>query len=311
MSKFWLARVGLTLGGAALAGCTVGPNFVRPDVPPAGGYSHSAPSAGAMQSFTYGGDVAGDWYRLFRSDALDSLVREALANSPDLEAARHGLAAAQDELNAVAGSALPQIDAAGEIGRGRINGSELYAPVSSLSATGNRYELGPSLAYNLDAFGGVRRSIEAQEATTDVVRDQLLDTYVTLADQVVVTAFDYAATVAQIDVTRSLVSELQAQYDLTRQLESAGKTIRSDTLQAQTQLENVRATLPDLEQQRDAYRNALARLSGSTPDEFAMPPLTLADFTLPRRVPLSLPSELVRQRPDILAAEDNLHAASA
>ncbi len=112
----------------------------------------------------------------------------------------------------------------------------------------------------------MRRSIESQQAQTAAVRDQLRDTYVTLVDQVVVTAFDYAAVGAQIQVTRSLVGELQAQYDLTAQLENAGKVIHSDTLQAATQLENLRATLPDLEQQRDAYRDALARLTGETPD---------------------------------------------
>jgi len=305
-----LIRTWAVLGSVALAGCTVGPDFVKP-VAPAAAYVHSVPASGATQSFTYGGAVAGDWYQLFRSDALNQLVRAALAGNPDLEGARHGLAAAQDELRAVSGAALPQIDATGQIGRGHINGSELYAPVDALDATGNRYEIGPSLAYDLDVFGGVRRSIESQRAQTAAVRDQLRDTYVTLVDQVVVTAFDYAAVRAQIQVTRSLVSELQAQYDLTVRLENAGKVIHSDTLQAQTQLENVRATLPDLEQQRDAYRNALARLSGRTPDEFRMPDLTLADFTLPTELPVSLPSALVQQRPDVLAAQESLHAASA
>jgi len=302
----------LVAGAAAAltAGCTVGPDFVKPEAPPVA-YSRSVPATGGTQSFAYGAAVAGDWYRLFRSDALDQLVRQALANNPDLDGARHGLAAAQDELRAVSGAALPQIDATGQIGRGHINGSELYAPVNTLDATGNRYAIGPSLAYNLDAFGGVRRSIESQQAQTAAVRDQLRDTYVTLVDQVVVTAFDYAAVEARIQVTRSLVGELQAQYDLTARLENAGKVIHSDTLQAQTQLENVRATLPDLEQQRDAYRDALARLSGETPDEFRMPALTLADFTLPGQLPVSLPSALVQQRPDVLAAEESLHAASA
>jgi NodT family efflux transporter outer membrane factor (OMF) lipoprotein len=306
-------RPRLLLSGAAAvltAGCTVGPNFVKPEAPPAA-YSAAVTAPRGAQSFAYGGKVAGDWYRLFRSDALDGLVHQALANNPDLDGARHGLAAAQDELKAVSGAALPQIDATGQMGRAHINGSELYAPVKALDATGNRYEIGPALAYNLDLFGGLRRSIESQRAQTAAVRDQLRDTYVTLVDQVVVTAFDYAAVRAQIDVTRSLVSELQAQYDLTVQLESAGKIIHSDTLQAQTQLENVRATLPGLEQQRDAYRDALARLSGETPDEFRMPALTLADFTLPGRLPVSVPSALVQQRPDVLAAQQRLHAASA
>ncbi len=305
-SRVFVASAAATL----LAGCTVGPNFVKPEAP-ATAYSRSIPASGGARSFAYGGEVAGDWYRLFRSDALDHLVRQALRNSPDLDAARHGLAAAQDELRAVSGAALPQINAAGEIGRGHINGSQLYEPVNAFNATGNQYEIGPSLAYDLDPFGGLRRSIESQQAQTAAVQDQLRDTYITLVDQVVITAFDYAAVGAQIQVTRSLVSELQAQYNLNVQLENAGKIIHSDTLQAETQLENVRATLPGLEQQRDTYRDALARLTGQAPDQFRMPALTLADFTLPGQLPVSLPSALVEQRPDVLAAEESLHAASA
>jgi NodT family efflux transporter outer membrane factor (OMF) lipoprotein len=295
------------LTALATAACTVGPNFKRPDPPATQAYSQSMTAAG----LNYGGDVAADWYQLFHSEALNTLVREALAGNPDLEAARHGLKAAQLELTAVSGAALPQIDATGNVGRGHVNGSFLYGPVKEISATGNRFQLGPTLAYNLDIFGGVRRSIEAQDAATANTRDQVLNTYVTLVDQVVITAFDYAATLRQIEVTQSLVQDLNAQYELTRNLEKAGKVTRSDTLQAQTQLETTQATLPALEQQRDTYRNALAQLSGKTPDEFAMPVLTLADFALPGELPVSVPSTLIQHRPDILAAEDNLHQASA
>ena len=295
---------------ALTAGCTVGPDFVRPTAP-SGGYARSAPAPTAARSVTVGGDAADDWYRLFESAQLDRLVRSALAHNPDLEAARHGLLAAQYELRAVAGTALPQIDATGEIGRARINGSLLYSPAETLQITGNRFELGPALAYNLDVFGGTRRQIEAQRAATAAVRDQVLNTYVTLVDQTVITAFDYAATLAQIEVTEALVDELESQYQLTLTLENAGKIIRSDTLLAQTQLENLRATLPTLEQQRDAYLNALGKLCGTTPDQFVPPALTLRDFTLPAQLPLSLPATLVRQRPDVLAAEENLHQASA
>jgi NodT family efflux transporter outer membrane factor (OMF) lipoprotein len=297
--------------GAATAACTVGPDFERPDHHAASGYSRSIPQSRSTPSVAYGGSVAEDWYQLFHSDALNGMVRQALLDNPDLEGARHGLAAAQFELAAVTGSALPQIDAAGQIGRGHVNGSLLYGPVNELSATGNRFSLGPSLAYNLDAFGGVRRSIELQRAAASNVRDQVLNTYVTLVDQMVIAAFDYAATVKQIEVTQALVNELRDQYDLTRTLESAGKVTRGDTLQAETQLENVRAGLPGLERQRDTYRNALAQLSGKSPDEFRLPDLSLGDFSLPAELPVSVPSVLVRQRPDILAAEDNLHEASA
>ncbi|MDR3416033.1 MAG: efflux transporter outer membrane subunit [Nevskia sp.] len=298
------------LAGATLGACTLGPDFAHPD-PPSGGYSQAAPPAGSARTIAYGAEVADDWYRLFHSDALNELVRQALTGSPDLEAARHGLLAAQQELRAVAGTALPQIGASGDITRAHINGSYLYAPVQAIDTTANQFSIGPTLAYKLDVFGGVRRSVEAQQAAAAAARDQALNTYITLVDQVVVTAFDYAASRAQIETTRALVDELQSQYELTQKLENAGKITRSDTLQAQTEMENIRATLPALEQQRDTYRNALAQLCGRTPDEFAMPELRLADFTLPAQLPLSLPSALVRQRPDVLASEDNLHQASA
>jgi NodT family efflux transporter outer membrane factor (OMF) lipoprotein len=308
MSKYII----LAAAGAAClaAGCTLGPSFVRP-APPAGGYQHAAPPPNAAPAVSYGADLADDWYRLFQSGALDQLVRTALARNPSLEAARHGLVAAQYELKAVAGTQLPQLDASGQVGRAHINGSFLYGPVNALSTTGNRFELGPALAYNLDPFGGTRRLLESQQAATATARDQVLNTYVTLVDQTVITAFDYAATRAQIEVTQALVDELQSQFELTGTLENAGKITRSDTLQAQAQLENLRATLPALHQQLDVYRNALAQLCGETPDEFTAPALALRDFTLPQQLPLSLPSTLVQQRPDVLSAEDDLHQASA
>jgi NodT family efflux transporter outer membrane factor (OMF) lipoprotein len=295
---------------ASMAACTLGPNFQRPATPDTPVYSQSLPPA-RTGAVTYGGDTAHDWYTLFHSEAINSLVQQALNNSPDLDAARHGLLAAQYELKAVAGTALPQIDGSGKVGRAHANGSFLYGPVNELNVTADQFSAGPVLTYDLDVFGGIRRSIEAQRAQTASVRDQLLNTYVTLVDQVVINAFDYAATCRQIEVTRSLVQELRDQFELTQQLEQIGKGIRSDTLQAQTQFENTAATLPGLEQQRDTYRNALAQLTGSSPDYFKMPDLSLADFTLPSDVPVSLPSALVRQRPDILAAEDGLHQASA
>ncbi len=291
--------------GALLAACTLGPDFARPEAP-AGGYLKQG-----SQGIVYGSEIADDWYQLFHSAALNSLVREALANNPDLDAARHGLLAAQYELKAVSGATLPQISAGGSVKRGSINGSFLYQPPAAFAATGNQFSIGPSLSYKLDLFGGVHRTIEAQAAATSYARNQALNTYVTLVNQVVVTAFDYAASKAQVEVTQALIAELQSQYELTQKLENAGKIARTDTLQAQTQLESTSATLPGLEQQRDTYLNALARLSGKAPDEFAAPALSLKDFSLPAQLPLSLPSTLVRQRPDILAAEDNLHQASA
>lgn len=295
---------------AILVGCTVGPDFRRPETP-ATGYRVETAVPNAPQGMVYGGDIADDWYRLFHSDALNGLVRQALSGNPDLEAARHGLAAAQYELLAVSGAALPELDGTANAQRTHINGSYLYGQNNALGTTANRFAIGPTLSYNLDLFGGVRRGVEAQAAATASTRDQALNTYITLVNQVVAAAFDYAAVAKQIEVTHSLIDEFQQQYELTEKLEAAGKITRADTLQAQTQLETARATLPTLEEQRDTYRNALARLCGQAPDAFAMPALGLKDFSLPAQLPVSLPSTLVRQRPDILAAEESLHQASA
>src|SRR6202011_1525267 len=180
---------------------------------------------------------------------------------------RHSLLAAQYELQAVAGSALPQLEVGAKASRAKINGSFLYQSAEMLQVTGNQYSLGPSLAYDLDVFGRIRRTIESQAAQTDQVGHQALNVYITLINEVVLTAFDFAASVEQIEVTRALVNDLQAQYDLTQTLENAGKTTRSDTLQAKAQLENTRASLPGLEKQRDIYRNTLLQLIGKAPGE--------------------------------------------
>jgi NodT family efflux transporter outer membrane factor (OMF) lipoprotein len=292
-----------------VCGCAVGPNFKRP-APPSAAYAAPPPAVGDQHT-VYGGEIAADWYSLFKSEALNRLVQDALQANPDLEAARHNLNAAQFELRAVAGAALPHMELDARAQRGKVNGSLLYEPPQALQVTANQFSLGPSLAYDLDVFGRLRRTIEAQAAQTSGVQRQALNVYVTLIDQVVITAFSYAATFEQVQVTRKLVEDLQAQYDLTQLLENSGKVVRSETLQAQTQLENTRAGLPALEKQLDVYRNTLCRLTGKPPQPDSIPALALHDFTLPRQLPVSLPSNLVRQRPDILEAEDLLHQASA
>jgi outer membrane protein TolC len=215
--------------------------------------------------------VASDWYTLFGSDRLNQLVQESLLANPDLEAARHNLRAAEFELEAVAGSALPQVQLGAKAARAKVNGSLLYEPNDQLQITANQFTIGPSLAYDLDVFGRLRRTIEAQAAQTSSVDRQTLNVYITLIDQVVTTAFNYAAEVEQIEVTQQLVSDLQAQYNLTHLLEDAGKIVRSETLQAQAQLETTRATLPALEKQRDVYRNTLLQLTGKAPQEEGAP----------------------------------------
>ena len=304
-------RTALTgaLIAVAATGCTLGPDFRQPATPPSA-YPEPPATSGA-QKLQYGTEVAADWYTLFGSEAINQLVREALRANPDLEAARHNLRAAQYELEAVAGTALPQVELDAGASRAKVNGSLLYEPDSALQVSANQYAIGPSLAYDLDIFGRLRRTIEAQAAQTSSVQRQTLNVYITLVDQIVTVAFDYAAAVEQIEVTRRLVADLQSQYDLTRLLEDSGKLVRSETLQARAQLETTRATLPALEKQRDVYRNSLLQLTGKAPQKGDVPRISLRDFTLPAQLPVSVPSQLVRQRPDILEAEDLLHEASA
>lgn len=297
------------LFAAATVACTVGPDFHRPEAPQSA--YKGPPEAVGTQKLEYGREVAADWYTLFGSEAVNHLVQEALRTNPDLEAARHNLRAAQYELEAVAGTALPQVELSARASRAKVNGSLLYEPDNALQVTANQYAIGPALAYDLDIFGRLRRTIEAQAAQTSSVQRQTLNVYITLVDQIVMVAFDYAAAVEQIEVTRRLVADLQSQYDLTKLLEDSGKIVRSETLQAQAQLQTTRATLPALEKQRDVYRNSLLQLTGRAPQDGDVPRISLRDFTLPAQLPVSLPSQLVRQRPDILAAEDVLHEASA
>jgi NodT family efflux transporter outer membrane factor (OMF) lipoprotein len=303
------AAVEIAIATAGLGGCVVGPDFRRPE-PPESSYNRPPATVGQV-SLEYGAEVSADWYSLFHSAALDRLVKDALRGNPDLEGARHALRAAHYELQAVAGTALPQVQIDAKVARTRVNGSLLYQPDENLQVTANQFSMGPSLAYDLDIFGHLRRTIESQAAQTSRARHEMLDVYVTLVDQVVVTAFNLAAAAEQIEVTRKLISDQQQQYDLTHTLEDAGKVARTETLQARAQLETTRATLPTLEKQRDVYRNALLKLLGKAPAEDALPAIALQEFHLPTQLPVSLPSKLVRQRPDILQAEDALHAASA
>lgn len=292
-----------------LAACAVGPNFERPDAPTSA-YPRPPKEVGPA-SLVYGGAVAADWYTLFHCESLNEIVQQALRANPDMEGARHNLLAAQYELQAVAGMELPQVDFGAKATRARVNGSLLYQPPERLQVTANQFNLGPSLEYDLDVFGRIRRTIESQAAQTNQVEHQALNVYITLVNQAVLAAFHLAASVEQINVTSALIADLQEQYDLTQTLENAGKTARTDSLQAKAQLEDARANLPGLEKQRDVYQNALLRLLGKAPAGGPAPELALRDFTLPLQLPVSVPSQLVRQRPDVLEAEDTLHQASA
>jgi NodT family efflux transporter outer membrane factor (OMF) lipoprotein len=300
---------------AILAGCAAGPNFKRPDIPAVTHYSYDADptqtvsAQGAMQRFTPGAQVASDWWRLFESGKVEAVVREALANNPGLAAAQASLRQSENSLRSGYGIFYPSLEADAAAARQR------YAPVKVGQAAApsifNLFTLSASASYALDLFGGQRRMVEGLGAQLDVQRATERGTYVTLAANIVNTIVAEAAYRAEIDATRELIELQREQVKLAQVQVEAGMAPYSNVLSLQSQLSALEATIPQLEQKLSQSDDLLATLAGHAPAEWHAPRITLQELRLPVDLPVSVPSKLVRQRPDILAAEATAHLASA
>jgi NodT family efflux transporter outer membrane factor (OMF) lipoprotein len=310
--------------GLTLAGCMVGPDFKRPVAVGAGGTGYlpegtSAGAAGnrasgpgaatpaetaaeAAQHVALGEKIPGDWWALFHCGRLDQLLRQAIADNYTLAAAKATLAQAQEAVVAARGTLLPQVSLAATAHRG--NGAP-GAP------SGNLFSVGPSASYLIDAFGGTRRHVEQEAALAENQRFQLAAAYLTLTGSSVTEAIAIASTRLQIATVEDVIKNDEKNLDLTQRELDAGKVARTDVLTAEAQLENDRVQLPPLHQQLSVARHALTALAGKPTGEWSPPDFNIDEFTLPDNIPVSLPSDLVRQRPDILAAEAALHADSA
>jgi NodT family efflux transporter outer membrane factor (OMF) lipoprotein len=293
----------LPLAVVALASCAVGPDFRRPAAPPGDHYLPATAAASAPQLLP-GEELPGEWWQLFHSPALQAAVRGALADSPTLAAANATLAAAQQQIIVARGGLFPHLDASGGVTH-----TSSSTPAPLLAPT--QYTLGLSASYALDVFGGVRRGVEQQVALADMQRYQLAAAYLTLSGNVVTEALTVASTRLQIATTLELIDSDKKNLKLTQREFEVGTAARSDVLTADTQLAADLTTLPSLRTQLDQARDALAVLAGHAPAGQAVHDFDISEFTLPAELPLTLPSQLVRQRPDILAAEAQLHAASA
>lgn len=299
---------------SALASCAVGPNFHPPKPPDTSSYLHptsdTAPVQAEkqdLQSVSEGAELAGEWWQLFHSPQLDEWVRTSIAASPTLMAANAALAQAREEVTVARGAFLPSVNAtagAQRSGAGavRSNGS---------GATANLYSIGVSTSYSLDIFGGTRRAVEQQQALADFQRNQLAAAYLTLTGSVVNEVLIIASTRLQIATAEELIASDRKNLALTQREFAVGVVPRSDLLTADSQLAADLTQLPALHKQLDQAYDALAVLAGRVPSESQVQPFDIDQFTLPRDIPLSLPARLVRQRPDVLAAEMQLHAASA
>ncbi|HTW76030.1 MAG TPA: efflux transporter outer membrane subunit [Steroidobacteraceae bacterium] len=303
------------LAACGLAGCAVGPNFRRPAAPPVTHYSFAGDPAmtaraqGVAQRFTPGQAVAADWWRLFGSARLQAIVSEALANNPGLQAAQASLRASEERLRAGYGVFYPQIRAAAQATRERFSPLELGE--SARGSVFNLFTLSASASYALDLFGGERRQLEGLAAQVDVQRATAQATYVTLLSNIVNTVVAEAAYRAQIDATRRLIDLQREQVRLAQVQYQAGTQPYSGVLSLQSQLATYQASIPQLEQKLTQSDDLLAALAGRVPAAHSPPQIDLQDLQLPADLPVSVPSDLVRQRPDILIAEATAHAASA
>ena len=308
-------RMIIVATASMLASCAVGPNFHRPQPPDASGYLHPSsdtapvqPQAQDVQNISPGAELAGEWWQLFHSAQLDELVHTAIAASPTLAAANATLAEAREEVTVARGALLPSVSATADAQRA---GAAVRAPGTGAGATANLYSIGLSTSYNLDIFGGTRRAVEQQQALADFQRNELAAAYLTLTGSVVNEVLIIASTRLQITTTEELIASDRKNLALTQRAFDVGIVPRGDVLTADSQLAADLTQLPSLHKQLDQAYDALAVLAGRAPSEWQVQPFDIDQFTLPRDIPLSLPARLVRQRPDILAAETQLHAASA
>lgn len=313
-------RAGAALSAAALlAGCTVGPNFAPPAAPTSTSYAQSSDTANPGPVETVIGDkVIADWWTLFGSPAMDEVVREAIANSPTLEAARDRLEAAREAVTAQTGQLFANGDAAYERERANLsaagfNPAKVNFPGFTFPTNPefNLFTIGDSVSYNVDPFGGQHRQKEALEADADSQARALDAAYLTLTGQVVIQALIMADANLHITTLDQIVANDQSDLDMVKKARAAGGASDADVATIEGQLSEDQAMMPAQQQRLAAARHQLALLVGKSPDQWTPPDFDATSFTMSHTLPVALPSALVHDRPDILEAEAKLHAATA
>jgi NodT family efflux transporter outer membrane factor (OMF) lipoprotein len=314
-----LAAITGTLMTMLFSGCALGPDFTRPASPDTKSYTTDNQSnrittasskSGAAQSLALGKEIQGQWWTLFRSPPLTKLIEQAMKRSPDLQAALSALTEAQENASAKQGSLFPALDATFSTKRQKVSGAQFGNP-SFPGTVFNLSSASVQVAYTLDVFGAIRRQIEGFEAQAEYQRFQLEGAFLTLASNVVTTAIQEASLRAQINATSEIIKAQSRQLDLVKQQFELGGASGVDVLALQSTLEQTRTTLPPLQQQLAETRHRLTVLAGDLPSTGLVAQFKLSDLHLPEELPLSLPSKLVQQRPDVRAQEALLHAASA
>jgi NodT family efflux transporter outer membrane factor (OMF) lipoprotein len=310
----------IALINCVLAGCAVGPNFHPPQSPHPCHYTalpmpsetvSTTGKGGQSQHFAFYDDIPGQWWTLFHSPDLNELVCQAISNSPNLAAAQAALRQAQQNLRAEIGLGyFPQVTGTLYVEREKFPGTSIGIAQDSTVFT--LYNASVAATYTLDVFGGIRRLVEEFRAQVDYEYFELEATYLTLTANVVTTAINEALLNAQIETTHELIAIEQNQLDILKKQLQLGGVALGNILQQQAQLAQLQATLPPLEKSLSQARHALAVLVGVLPNEgICLPDFNLDSMHLPTELPVSCPTSLVRQRPDVRASEALWHAASA
>ena len=307
------------LASLLVAGCVVGPDFEKPAAPDVSDYTASPLSTtavtadvagGEAQRFVKGSEISADWWTLFHSKFLDDLIERSLTNNHDLKAAQAALSVARENVLAQRGAYYPSVSAGFSATKQSQPGT--LAPVPSSNAFQyNLFTPQVSVSYVPDVFGLNRRTVESLAAQQQQVRYQMIATYTTLTSNVVVTAIQKASVQTQIDATRQLIDVGTQILDILKYQLAKGYASGLDVAAQESQLAQATATLPPLLKQLDQLQDLLAVLAGQFPSGATAEKFDLSNLQLPVDIPLSLPSELVAQRPDVLQAEANLHSASA
>jgi NodT family efflux transporter outer membrane factor (OMF) lipoprotein len=305
---------------ALLSGCTLGPDFLSPTPPAVNGYAApgeavtvDAGPESPKQTIVLGQQVAADWWKAFRSAPLDALVKQVVAGNHTLESAKARLLQAHEAIAASSSALYPQIGANAGITRESLSATAFGLQPSAfpLPPNFNLYQVGPTASYSLDLFGGTRREVERQTALAERQRLQLDAAYMSLTGNAVAQAVQIASVRAQTKAIGGILEIDRQNLGLVDKERQAGSVPDSDVVVAQAQLAADETLQPPLDQQASVAQHALAALVGRLPAQWAPPDFDLDALTLPAELPVSLPSELVHRRPDIMAAEADLHAASA
>jgi NodT family efflux transporter outer membrane factor (OMF) lipoprotein len=308
------ARLAAIAAIASLAGCTVGPNFTRPE--PAATHGFPDRSLGqsnpqdVQQASSTAAQVTADWWTLLQSPKLDQLVREALARNWTLASRGAAIQRAGEELAAVRGRNYPELNAGAQLGQTRV-GATVFGPDAFAFPIFSSYAGGISASYEVDVFGGRRRRIEQAAAGLQASAHERDAAALTLIANVALQAIDVAAAAREIEIIEDIVASDEQTLKLVNLGHAQGAAPNTDVQDASAERDRDLARLPALRQRLQTAQDALSTLVGRSPADWSAPELQLSDFALPAVLPNLVPSTIARQRPDILAAEDRLHTASA